>query len=87
MHFITIKLQEKSMEEAKSIEELAQFISSKLVETKQLLSILQNICEGENNEDTLIVILKRNVKEMFDLMENFRKTILNSSFKSKSEIN
>lgn len=75
------------MEEAKSIGELAQFISSKLVETKQLLSILQNICEGENNEDTLIVILKRNVKEMFDLMENFRKTILNSSFKSKSEIN
>ena len=65
------------MEEVKKLTSLTQIVSESILETKQLASILETIYEGENEADTLIVIMERNLQKAFKAIEDCREIISN----------
>ena len=62
-------------EKEKILKDLTKDISSRLVETKQLLEILEHACTGGVDVNALIVVIERMMEEAFQSCEKCRKLI------------
>lgn len=63
------------MEEPKNLEELTKKISNDLIDTINLLDILEEILEGKRKEDFLVNSIKKNVRNAFNNIESCRQLI------------
>lgn len=63
------------MKKQRSISELNKEISGYLLDSINLLEILENITDGEAREDVLIGLIKRKIKSAFFDIEKCRKIV------------
>ena len=63
------------MEQNASLAELQTDISKKLLSSKRLLDILDNLIEGNAQASELVVILKNNINSAFHKIEECRKIV------------
>lgn len=63
------------MEEIKNLEQLTAEVSNLLLDSKNLLEILEDIVEGERKEYFLVASLQKNISKAFDDIEICRELI------------